>query len=552
MVGFSIYKSPRFRFGQISRKGARCQFSPIENRLDNAPQQPSELVILCGAGYDFPMQSMPHPLDLLLVQVPNLPETAYLVGVASLKAFLGSRGHHVLCYNPLSECLKNQPNLQNVALTKQFSNACENQPLDIPQINLAVESLRKKIQLCEPRFIGFSLIHGNIRNSLHLAKEMKASFPHIPILIGGPGLKVLYQEIKLQEYVDFLIQDEAENPLHELLLGEKSWSEIPGLEFRNPFWKKNPSDETKPTEYLQPDYSDFFQDPCVGNLFHSIPLTLGRGCPFRCRFCAVKNYGLEYRYYNLDSCMEFVRKSVRAGNKNFFVHDPITNGNPGWLREFCQKLIQEKLEINWGGSIRLTKYLYDTNSLDLLFASGFRTMITGLESASPNVLMHMRKFADLPTIEKIFEKFRAAKKQYPLRVCVQLIVGYPTETEEDFRTTLSFVEKFSDVIDEIISCSSFLMIRAENDDLDEMIQSGAYGIQLISDSNWASYESTPAIRLSRMQRAETLFQRLQLKHRMFYMDALREISEESAAKPLKSQLPGTSIPAWIETPTAML
>lgn len=476
------------------------------------------------------------PLDFLLIVSPNLREQAYLVGAASLKAYLQHKGFQVDCLNPVRDVMPLMKEEEREALRSQFSIDLDFM-LDTVKPEIVapvVKDLIQKIGEKNPRFLGFSVIQGNIQISLYLAKQVKMHFPHLPILVGGPGMKSTSADYYQPNMMDYVVRGEAEDILEELFLlpnpiEPNALDKISGLEYlyqgkwHNIGIQRPTRDDL--TGYPQPDYTDFEKDPISLSLFFSKPISLGRGCPFRCRFCAVRNYGKNYRHYSIETCLEFIRHEIATtGNNRFFVHDPISNGNPHWLRTFCKAILDAGLKIEWGGNVRLVKYLADTDILDLMVASGFRSMIIGLESAAPNVLRHMRKFDEQESVNKIFDRLREIKKSYDFQVLLQLIVGYPNETEEDFQMTLDFTERYQDVISEISTCSAFLMIK--NDDLEDLITTKEFGIVMRTEPDWSSDFSTPTIRLDRMNRAEKHFQRLGMKHRMFYKDFLEQIERD--------------------------
>jgi len=71
--------------------------------------------------------------------------------------------------------------------------------------------------------------------------------------------------------------------------------------------------------------------------------------------------------------------------------------------------------------------------------SGAGTLLIGVESGSPSVREHMQKgYSDEDlhySLEEIFKN--------NIKVRFLMIIGYPTETEEDFQQTLDFFEKYA-------------------------------------------------------------------------------------------------------------
>src|SRR5690606_14934182 len=98
-------------------------------------------------------------------------------------------------------------------------------------------------------------------------------------------------------------------------------------------------------------------------------------------------------------------------------------------------------------------------------------------------------------IDEIFAKIGAIPAERRPNIHLQLILGYPNESEEDFQMTLDFVRRHHAAIERITSCSAFLAIVSESDDISEMLATREFGLNIVSQSNWASRHSTPSIRL---------------------------------------------------------
>jgi hypothetical protein len=72
--------------------------------------------------------------------------------------------------------------------------------------------------------------------------------------------------------------------------------------------------------------------------------------------------------------------------------------------------------------------------------SGAGTLLIGVESGSPTVRQHMQKgYSDEDlhySLEEIFKN--------NIKVRFLMIIGYPTETDEDYQQTLDFFEKYAE------------------------------------------------------------------------------------------------------------
>jgi radical SAM superfamily enzyme YgiQ (UPF0313 family) len=176
------------------------------------------------------------------------------------------------------------------------------------------------------------------------------------------------------------------------------------------------------------------------------------------------------------------------------------------------------MKVWWGGNMRLMKPMRDFETLKLYSDAGFWQMITGLESASPKVLRHMKKYSSIQGTREIFENIRELNKtaERPIRVLLQLIIGYINETEEDFQMTIDFVKEFSDIIHEVITCSLFLAWEP----LVDRWRSEGHWITFANEVEWETEFSTLEERLERGKRIEKVFQELGLKYNIYLREQI--------------------------------
>jgi tRNA A37 methylthiotransferase MiaB len=70
----------------------------------------------------------------------------------------------------------------------------------------------------------------------------------------------------------------------------------------------------------------------------------------------------------------------------------------------------------------------------------FKFLHIPIQSASNSVLKHMNRFYTIEQAERIIDEFR---KEIPdITIATDIIVGYPTEKEEDHQLNLEFIKKF--------------------------------------------------------------------------------------------------------------
>lgn len=488
--------------------------------------------------------------DALLLQVPNINESGYYAGIVAVKSYLDKYAPEfkVAIIDPVIDYFYLNPpdrqgeffNLFNTySKQSQFHLLYDHQET----FDIAYGFIGRYIEKAKPKFLGFSIIDGNIDATLAIAKLIKGKYPELKIIFGGNGVECLEfgrlpnTNYKINDYnfIDVIVRGDGELTFIELL--KSDWSEeslmnIKGLVWRlNGVWIFNQTRPNMPLESLPvPDYSSLEDNYYYKSVYQdTIPLVMSRGCPYRCSFCSIVDFIPEYRYRTVENVIEEIKGWVAKGKKHFFCHDSIINGNPVWLKKLCEKIIEEGLDITWGGNMRLQQPMRDLDTMRLYRKAGIIKFITGFESASEPVLRHMKKYTNKEGIREIFENVRKVNAEnkgtqydWPLKFGMQLIIGYLNEGEDDFQQTMDFIKEYNDVMDEIVTCSAFLIhepLRVK------WLAEGQY-LEYINGVNFTTKWNTPMDRLDRMNRAEQLFKEIGIPYSIYNRGLYQELKEE--------------------------
>ncbi|MCL5773735.1 MAG: B12-binding domain-containing radical SAM protein [Firmicutes bacterium] len=189
-------------------------------------------------------------------------------------------------------------------------------------------------------------------------------------------------------------------------------------------------DLMKPAEYPPAPHGGFVKN------FPTAPVIITRGCPYKCTFCAGKTIaGAIPRKRSLAHVFEELEllksrygvKEINIEDENFTLHKPMA-------KEFCRKLIENKMNLSWTlpSGVRLDSL--DEELLSLMEASGCYSLAVGIESGSQRVLDLIKKGL---TIELIKEKVRLIKKT-SIKITGFFMIGYPGETVEEIKNTVDF------------------------------------------------------------------------------------------------------------------
>lgn len=484
--------------------------------------------------------------DCLLMQVPNINESGYYSGIVALKSYV-DKFHpdlRVAIIDPVIDYFFLNPPDKTGEFFNLFNTYSKQGQYEILYnhqeiFDIAYGFVCRYVEKAKPGFLGFSVIDGNVDASLAIAKLVKEKYPDLKILFGGNGVEVLdfgrlpNSNYKTKEYtfIDGISRGDAEMNFIEML--KSDWSEASLMKIKGLVWQcngvfiHNPMGPNIDMDTIPfPDYSSLEDNYYYKSTYqYNVPLVMSRGCPYRCSFCSVPDFIPEFRYRNVDTVIDEIKYWVAKGQTNFFCHDSIINGNPKWLKEFCEKILANDLKITWGGNMRLQSTMRDLDTMRLYRKAGLMKMITGFESYSEPVLRHMKKYTNVEGVREIFENVRQINKenQWPMQFAMQLIIGYLNEGEEDFQKTMDFVEEFHDCMSEILTCSAFLihqpLLKRWRDEENEWIE-------YINGVNFSTKWNTPLDRLDRLERAELLFKQIGIPYSIYNRGLYLELKEE--------------------------
>jgi radical SAM superfamily enzyme YgiQ (UPF0313 family) len=477
--------------------------------------------------------------DCLLMQAPNINESGYYAGIVALKSYI-DKFHsdlNVAIIDPVIDYFYLYPPNKESEFFNMFNTyAMQGQYerlYEFTEMNDMIEGfVFKYIEKTNPAFFGLSIIDGNIDASIAIARRVKEQYPHIKILMGGNGIEILdfgvlpnptYTTEKY-DFIDIFVRGDGEITFVEILksdMSEESLKTINGIIWRNSEGKlvHNHTRENVDMDILPfPDYASLEENYYYKSTYqYNVPLVMSRGCPYRCTFCSVPEFIPVFRYRKLESVIEEMEHWINKGRYHFFCHDSIINGDPRWLKKFCEAVIEKdwyaKYGVSFGGNMRLQTPMRDLETMRLYRKAGLLKMITGFESASEPVLKHMKKYPNMDGVREIFENVRIinSETEPPMMFAMQLIIGYLNESEEDFQKTIDFVKEYKDCMSEILTCSGFLIHETLRK---KWVEDGNF-LQYHNTVNFNTNYNTAEERLDRLNRIDDVFKEIGIPHSVY-------------------------------------
>jgi hypothetical protein len=392
-------------------------------------------------------------LDVLLVNVPQISliyppaATSLLKGICEANGYTAS----VRDFNlELAELCNNNNNTkqeldQYFSLNDHTGTLSQSTQTILDQY---IDTCVDYIVATNPTWLGISVFtfQCQIFTKMLLSK-LRPKF-HNKIIVGGAGLSSNGIAAKQNDFgswlvhndlTDYYIRGEGDRALLELLSGNVTYPGINNDDFVQ-------IDDLDAVPY--PNYDDVINKNYLWSTGQpQIPVTSSRGCVRKCSFCDIHSAWKKYKYRSGRSVAdEFIHHYQKYNVKNFWFTDSLINGSMKSFREFCQCLVDyyqannlPDRYFNWGGQF----IVRDAASMkaadyELAARAGMNGVAMGVESLSENVRDHMKKgFSNADMDFTLEQMHRNNMNCYFL-----MIVGYPTETQEDHTQGIEQFRKY--------------------------------------------------------------------------------------------------------------
>jgi radical SAM superfamily enzyme YgiQ (UPF0313 family) len=354
-------------------------------------------------------------------------------------------------YEFVKEITNNSPSLGLMYLAAEIR--CHGYVPEIIEsniMNLSIEGVVERVVRSNPAYVGLSLFTVGVWNSAKIANLIKRQLPNITIIIGGPHVSSMGREtMERFPQFDYAILGEGEKTLVDLLKAIESKHplfEVPELLYRRgPFVQQTLGRAINrdldylpmPAWDLLPNFPDAYK-PAIYDYPKGPVATIAasRGCPFHCKFCDTSTFGNRVRYYSPAKVVDMMKHLKQTyGIRHIMFVDDLFLASRKRAKEFCERLIEEKLHMSWSCTSRVDTVHEEV--LKLMKKAGCWEISFGLESGSQKMLQKMDKSA------KIQDSINAVKLTAAagIRTKGLFMLGYPGETLETIEETKQFVSQ---------------------------------------------------------------------------------------------------------------
>lgn len=287
------------------------------------------------------------------------------------------------------------------------------------------EHLTKIIE-SEPDVVGFTMYQFNEEPVKWMIQELKKKLPNVKIMVGGSNVQ--HGWFKIEPYYDYVVNGEGEEAILKILEEIEN-----GVVHSETQYLKQPEEQRINLNNLpMPNYNGIdFNDYEIPNGALS---ELSRGCTAKCTFCEETHFWKYRQRQAVDALKEAEWLYYNKGTDIIWFIDSLVNGNLKELRAFAKGVIAKGLKIKWTGYARCDGRM-DLEYLKDLADSGCVSLNYGCESGSQKILDDIDKGVTVAEMEQNFRDGKAVG----ISAATNWIVGFPTETYQDFADTMTFL-----------------------------------------------------------------------------------------------------------------
>jgi len=292
--------------------------------------------------------------------------------------------------------------------------------------------IEQELKRLQPDITAISILHANRWGGLDIARVSKRVFPHVPVVMGGPGATFLWQHLlKHFPELDLIVMGEGENTLTDLVTrfdSNQSYDDLAGIAYR----KNGVPVQNPPAPFIKdldalPDPAQFF------SFQHVIS---SRGCPWNCSFCgSPRIWNRTVRFHSPDYFVTQLQRLRQKGQSFFYISDDTFTLKKDRVISICQKIIDKGLDIEWAAISRVN--IVDDEILYWMRRAGCIQISYGVESGSAKIRKKLNKNISDQEIQRAFELTRA----YGIMPRAYFIYGNPGETKDTIKQSARLMKR---------------------------------------------------------------------------------------------------------------
>jgi len=445
--------------------------------------------------------------QVLLISLPKFSTDFPPLGIAYLKSYLNAKQIECRCidYNILfCNTIKKNTSLFDLAdSTFEDNNKFERFFDEV--LRGFLDKCVLEINKINPQFLGISVTSYIVSASAkYLAKQLKLLNPKINIIMGGPVFMKDSEEFIVGGFADVVIRGEGEKSFYDVIKAISDKKRLTGISGAVYMKDKVMIDQgmshcTSNLDLLPfPDFDDFdlkkYGDKPLYKCYPTLPLLTNRGCNGACNFCDTRLFWDGFKSRSASNVfLEIMHQRRKYKTCSFVFHDSAINCSLKFLEELCNLIIKQKILLFWSVNIRFREGMSKKLIYKMRKAGCYKVVI-GLESGSEKIRKDMQKpCSDISVAKQLRDLWNCG-----MQVHLLVMIGYPTETIEEFNKTIRFIIKNKKYITSVDFGRTCHIIPGTK----LAILAGKIGIKFDKDQNWYKNKNTLKERIRRLETAK--------------------------------------------------
>lgn len=321
--------------------------------------------------------------------------------------------------------------------------------IDAAAEGLDINQIGEKIKNCE--FVIMLTSTMTLNEDSEILAELKKNNPKLKTVVFGGHVTAEPKSSLEKKGIDIVVRREAEYIVRDLVLAVKNgedWRNVKGISFikdgkyvenENYPLIENLDELPIPDRTFLPAGIDYY-NPVVKRMPYTTIFT-SRGCPGQCTFCASPTfYGRAIRAMSAKRVLEEIREIAMLGYKEIFFRDEIFTVFKDRVKEICETIIKEKIDISWICSSRINTI--DKEMMNMMKRAGCHMIRLGVESGVQQLLDNVKKGIKTEQTEQVFKWAHEAG----IDTHAHMMIGLPGETEKTIEQTIKFLLKIDPTI----------------------------------------------------------------------------------------------------------
>jgi len=321
--------------------------------------------------------------------------------------------------------------------------------LDADVLELDIQQTFEKIIEEAPDLVGFTVLTPSFLTVGKICELIKSHNKGIITVLGGTHPTALPRDSLQNKDFDFLVLGEGELTFLDLLnalRGRNDYGSIDGLVYRkdNEIVINKRRELIKDIDILPPPARELLplRKYPVSTSFgyfarNSTTLSVGRGCPFNCTYCASRIMWLQKcRIKSAENIACEIEEIVRKYKfNNIEIIDDIFTLYESKLYDTLKQIKKRKLKVRWNCYTRADRI--NKAILQEMKSAGCYSLMFGFESGSQNILDNINKKVTVEQMEKAYILTKKTGiKPYP-----NFMIGSPGESKETVNETIAFIKR---------------------------------------------------------------------------------------------------------------